>query len=204
MSNASKIINILQKKYKADFGLERPYRVLISCILSHRTKDETSWPASDRLIKKADTAEKMVRLSVRQISKLIYPVGFYNQKAKRIKKVSKIILERYKGRVPRTREELMQLPGVGGKTADIVLLFAFGESIIPVDTHVAWVANQLGWTKSNNPERIREDLHRLIPKKLRPLVNSLLVEHGKQVCIRGRPKCGICIINKYCPSPFNI
>src|SRR3989337_3571289 len=162
MERAERIIKILNKRYKVESFREPPFRVLIGTVLSHRTKDDVSWPAYERLLKTANTPEKMAKLSVSQIAKVIRPTGFYNQKAKRIKKICKILLEKYMGKVPRTREEMMNLPGVGGKTADIVLSFSFGKPVIAVDTHVAVVSRRLGFTKNKDPEKIREDLHRII------------------------------------------
>ncbi len=179
---------------------EKPFDVLIHGILSARTRDEVTFPAQERLFKIANTTEKILKLPAKRIEKLIYPVGFYKTKARRLKEACKFLLEEFRGKVPDSRKELMKIPGVGGKIADIVLLFAFGRGVIPVDSHVLWVANQLKWTGSKNPERVREDLHRIIPENLRPAINQLLVEHGRQVCVTGRPKCEICPIEKYCPG----
>lgn len=195
-----KIIKILSRKYYIDIRFGTPFRVLIGVVLSHRTNDRVSVPATNRLFKRANAPEKIIKLSEREIVKLIYPVGFYKQKAKRIKKICKILLEKYDGKVPKTREELMELPGVGGKSADIVLSYAYGQPVIAVDAHVLWVSNQLEWSKSNKPEKVREDLHRIIPLKYRLLVNQLLVEFGKDICITDRPKCQICAVEKYCPN----
>lgn len=194
----SKIIKILQKEYKIKTWKGEPFEVLIGCVLSQRTKDKVTRVAADKLFSAANTPRKMLKLSEKRIEKLIYPVGFYRQKAKRIKQICKILLKKYKGKVPKTREELIQLPGVGGKTADIVLLFAYGEQVIPVDTHVAAVSKRLGWTKHKNPEKIREDLHKLIPPKKRKIINNLLVEFGKEICKSPRPRCNICPIKSLC------
>jgi endonuclease-3 len=171
---------------------------LITTVLSHRTKDQTTRKASEQLFKAANTPEKILRLSEKKIAKLIYPVGFYNQKAKRVKKICKILLDKYKGKVPATREELMQLPGVGGKTADVVLCYAFGREVVPVDIHVAVISRRLQLTKNKNPEKIREDLHRQIPEKYRRLVNHLFVEFGKEICRTRLPLCYKCTIVKLC------
>jgi len=195
-----KIVQTLQKRYKIRLWKRKPFRVLISCILSQRTKDEITRDASKRLFKIADSPEKILKLSERKIAELIKPVGFYNQKAKRIKEVVKIILEKYGGRVPSSREELMKLPGVGGKTADVVLCYGFGKEVIPVDTHVATISRRLGLTKSKDPEKIRKDLHRIMPKRYRRIFNLLMVEFGKEVCRTRKPKCRICPIKDYCPS----
>jgi len=205
MNRIEKIIKILNKMYKIKVWKGKPFDVLIGTVLSHRTKDEVSWPASEKLLKVANNPEKMSKLSEKQISKIIKSVGFYNQKAKRIRQISKILLEKYKGKVPRTREELMKLPGVGGKTADIVLSYSYGQPVIGVDVHVAVISKRLCLTKSNEPERIREDLHKLVSERLRLIVNSLFVEFGKEICQTRVPKCYMCPVVKLCPyEPKNL
>ena len=198
--NIEEITKTLQKRYRIKPLRAKPFKILISCILSQRTKDEITRDASKRLFKIADTPEKILKLSEREIAELIKPVGFYNQKAKRIKEVAKLILEKYGGRIPSSREELMKLPGVGGKTADVVLCYGFGKEVIPVDTHVATISRRLGLTKAKDPEKIRKDLHRIVPKRYRRIFNLLMVEFGKEVCRTRKPKCRICPIKDYCPS----
>ena len=193
------IVKALNKLYGFRIKREDPFKVLVGVILSQRTKDEVSFPANERLFKKAKNVDGILKLSEKEIEKIIYPVGFYKTKSKRIREVSKIIKERG-GKVPNVREELMKLPGVGGKSADIVLSYAYGQPVIACDAHVIWISNQLGWTKSKNPEKVREDLHRIIPVKYRQTLNDILVQFGKEICRTGRPKCEICPIRKYCPS----
>lgn len=137
-------------------------------------------------------------MSEREIEKIIYPTCFYRNKAKRIKEICRILKEKYRGKVPATREELMKLPGVGGKSADIVLSYVYRRPVIACDTHVIWISNQLGWTKSKDPEKVREDLHKIIPIKYRQTLNDYLVQLGREICKTGRPKCKICPIKKYC------
>lgn len=201
MRHISKIIRILQKKYKIRVRKGKPFEVLIGCLLSHRTRDEVTWPTADKLFRVASTPEKILKLTEKRIAELIYPVGFYRQKAKRIKQICKILLKEYKGKVPQTREQLMQLPGVGDKTAAIVLAYAYGKPVIAVDTHVAKIARRLGWTKYKNPEKIGEDLHRLIEPRKRLVINQLLVIFGKDICTRPKPKCYKCPVEKLCPYP---
>ena len=197
-----KIIDVLNKVYGVSYFKESdPFRVLIGTILSHRTKGGVSWAATNRLFEKAKTPEQMVEFSEEQIARIIYPVGFYRQKAKRIRKISKIILEKYGGEVPRDRIELMKLPGVGSKTADCVLCFAYGDSVIPVDIHVLVLSKRLGIAdKKDTPEKVREKLHELIPKEKRGIVNALFVEHGKKICTTRKAYCKICPIERYCPK----
>ena len=195
-----KIIKILLRKYKVKEWKASPFEILISTIISQRTKDEITREASKRLFKVARTPEKILKLKEEEIAKLIKPAGFYNQKAKRIKEIAKILVEKYKGKIPNKRSELLKLPGVGFKTADVVLCYGFKKHVIPVDTHVATVAKRLGLTNSSDPEKIRKALHEKIPKKYRRIFNLLVVEFGKDVCRKLRPRCEVCAIKQYCPS----
>ncbi len=194
------IIKRLRKRYKGRFFMEvkDPFYVLISTLLSHRTKDELTIKVAKRFFEKIKKPEDVLKLSVEEISRLIYPVGFYRQKAKKIKKICKILVENFGGKVPSEREELLKLPGVGPKTADCVLCYAFGKDVIPVDVHVKVIAKRLGLTKSNDIEEIRRDLHAVIPKKYRKIVNELFVQFGKDICRTKKPRCEICPIRELC------
>ena len=195
----NKMLKRLNKLYHVEVRREKPFEVLIHGLLSHRTKDTTTFPAQERLLQVANTPEKMLRLSSKEIQKLIYPVGFYRQKSKNILKTCKMLVEKYGGKVPKAKEELMQLPGVGEKTSDIILLFAYGEDVIPVDTHVKQISKR--WHiagEKDKPELIREKLHKLIPKN-RAIVNQLLVQFGKNICKSPKPKCYMCPVEKLCP-----
>ena len=177
-----------------------PYRVLISTLLSLRTKDETTLKASERLFKVADTPEKMLKLSKEQIEKLIYPVGFYHRKAEQILKISKILIEKYGGKVPDDLDELLKLPGVGRKTANLVLNEGFGKLGICVDTHVHRISNRLGLVKTKIPEQTEFALRKILPKKYWIIFNTLLVTLGQNICTPISPKCSICPIEQYCPK----
>ena len=197
------IINKLNKVYDISWKDERgsPFEILVGTVLSQRTKDEITWPRNKELMKIAKTPEKMLNLSEKEIAKIIYPVGFYNQKAKKIKQLSRILIEKYEGKVPRNRGELMNLPGVGGKTADCVLCFAYGDQVVPVDVHVKIMSKRLGIANwKDKPEVVREKLHRVVSKNQRNLVNALFVEHGKKICTTRKAYCDKCIINSYCPK----
>lgn len=194
-----RIIEILSKKYRVESWKEDSFRVLISTVLSQRTKDEVTRKTSKQLFKVADRPEKILRLPEKKIARLIYPSGFYQQKAKRIKKICKIILEKYGGKVPHTREELIQLPGVGAKTASIVLAYSFGVPTIAVDTHVNRLSQRLGFVSHGyRPEKTQEVLERIIPKNLQIPVNHLFVTFGQNICKPVRPRCNICPIYRYC------
>ena len=177
-----------------------PFLVLISCILSLRTKDTTTCPASKRLFGLANNPEDMLKLSKKQIEKAIFPVGFYPTKAMYIKKTCKILIEEYNGKVPDKEEELLKLPGIGRKCMGIVMCYGFGKnSHIPVDTHVHKLTNRLGWVKTKTPEKTEQELMKIIPRKYWHDLNNLLVAHGQNICVPVSPFCSKCYINKYCP-----
>ncbi|MCD6381583.1 MAG: endonuclease III [Candidatus Aenigmarchaeota archaeon] len=193
------MLNILEKRY--DYWEKKkddPFRVLIRTVLSQRTKDEVTDKAAERLFSKADTPDKLLSLSVREIENLIKPVGFYKVKARRIKEISKILIEKYNGKVPISRDEMLLLPGVGKKTVDCVLAFSFDKPMIAVDVHVAIISRRLGITNSNDYDQIQEDLFKITPKNKRKLVNFLLVEFGKEICRTQKPKCEICPVREWC------
>lgn len=176
-----------------------PFQILIATLLSARTKDETTLAASTRLFKKAPTAPAVAALTVKQIEKLIYPVGFYRNKAGFVKKTSKALVAKFGGRVPSTLDELVTLPGVGRKTANLVLILAFGsETSICVDIHVHRIANRLGWVQTRDPEATEQALYRAIDARWWPLVNLYLVTWGQNVCRPVYPRCGDCAISSDC------
>ncbi len=175
-----------------------PYRVLISCILSLRTKDKTTAKASNRLFKVADSPGKMIKLSSARIQKLIYPVGFYRNKAKAILGMSRKILDDFKGRAPDNLEDLLKLKGVGRKTANLVLGLGYNIPAICVDTHVHRISNRLGWVKTKDPHATEEALQEIIPKYYWIKLNTLLVAFGQNLCVPVSPFCSRCYVNNYC------
>ena len=207
--NIDKIISLLKKEVKTfkepmstEIG-ERtndPFLVLISCIMSLRTKDTTTGPAAKRLFALADNPKGILKLSKKQIEKAIFPVGFYPTKAKYIKKTCQILVEKYNGKVPDNEEELLRLPGIGRKCIGIVMCYCFGKNMhIPVDTHVHKIANRLGWVKTKTPEKTEQELTKIIPRKYWHDLNNLLVMHGQNVCVPVSPFCSKCFVSKYCP-----
>ena len=197
-----KILKVLKKFYysrKPAVHFSSPFKVLISCILSQRTKEENTEKASAELFSIADTPEKIAELSLKKIESLIKPAGFYRQKAKRIKQVSKIILEKYNGKVPKKREELMKLPGVGLKTSAVVLSYGHGIPIIAVDTHVNRISKRLGLVrKCADVEEVRKTLERIFPKKEWKFVNLGFVNFGREICRPVKPKCDTCELKDIC------
>lgn len=183
MKNFERVFSVFKNNYQ-DVPLEvfgrNPYKTLVSTALSSRTKDEVTLEASKRLFKKAPGFKKLSKLKRDEIRKLIYPVGFYKTKAKHLKKMSEVILKDFNGKVPKTRKSLMKLPGVGRKTANLVLNRAFGKPAIAVDTHVHKISNLLGWVDTKTPEKTEEKLTKTVPKKYWKDLNRLFVSIGRQ------------------------
>lgn len=175
-----------------------PFRVLIATIISLRTRDEVTLPAAERLISRAGTPEELAALSIEEIESLIYPAGFYHTKAKTIQRVSRIISENYHGSVPSTIEQLTELPGVGRKTANLVLALGFGIPAICVDTHVHRVANRMGWVDTKTPEATERSLEKMLPLRYWIPINQWLVAFGRIICTPGRPRCSICPVYEHC------
>jgi endonuclease-3 len=179
---------------------EDPFQILIATLLSARTQDATTHAASTRLFRRARTPQSMSALSVKEIEKLIYPVSFYRNKARHVKACCEMLVERFRGRVPSTLDELVTLPGVGRKTANLVLILAF-KSLrnICVDTHVHRISNRLGWVCTKLPEETEEALYRATARQWWPYINLYLVTWGQNVCRPVYPRCGDCAIAGDCP-----
>jgi endonuclease-3 len=175
-----------------------PYQVLISTLLSLRTKDEVTTRASRNLFEIADTPESMIRLKAVEIRKRIYPAGFYKRKAETILRVSRILLEQHAGRVPADLDELLKLPGVGRKTANLVLTLGFGKPGICVDTHVHRITNRLGYVKTKSPDETEMVLRGKLPKAWWIPINDILVAFGQGLCKPVSPWCSRCPVSKWC------
>jgi len=184
---------------KWDEIINTPFTTLISCILSLRTKDEVTDKASVRLLKKYNTPEKIVKLSEKKIQKLIYPVGFYKTKSKRIKEISNTIIDEYNSQVPDTIEGLLKLKGVGRKTANIVMVYGHKKSgFLPIDTHCHRIPNRLGWINTKTPDETEFALKKILPKKYWDDFNHLFVTFGQKICVPISPFCSKCPIKNYC------
>lgn len=180
-----------------------PYLVLIACILSLRTNDKTTYPATLRMLELAKTPEQMAKVDVNDLEKAIYPVGFYANKAKQIIELSKIIADEMGGKVPDTIDELCKFNGVGRKTANLVLAKGFQTPAICVDVHVHRIFNRLGLVKTKTPEETEFALREKLPVKYWLDINTLLVTHGQNVCKPIKPLCEDCPISQYCKKiPF--
>ena len=175
-----------------------PYQVLISCILSLRTKDKTTIEASKRLFKAAPDPLSLVKLSRERLEKLIYPVGFYRNKTKVILDISCKLIKAFDGEVPNKLEDLLAFKGVGPKTANLVLGLGFNIPAICVDTHVHRISNRLGWIKTKAPEETEEELEKILPKKEWIGINTTLVTFGQNLCLPVSPFCSRCSVYKYC------
>lgn len=191
----SDFVQLMETFHKHENG---PFLVLISCILSLRTNDKTTYPATLRMLKLGKTPEEFSKVSVDNLIKAIYPVGFYQNKAEQIIELSKILVEKYGSRVPDEIEELIKFKGVGRKTANLVLSRGFNKPAICVDVHVHRIFNRLGYIKTKNPEETEFALRKKLPQKHWIDINTLLVTHGQNVCKPIKPLCNICPIEEFC------
>jgi endonuclease-3 len=177
---------------------EDPYQVLISTLLSLRTKDEVTTRASKKLLGRADNPHEMLKLKADEIRQLIYPAGFYKRKSRTILQVSKILLDKYAGRVPNDLDELLKLPGVGRKTANLVLTLGFGKPGICVDTHVHRITNRFGYVETRTPEKTEMALREKLPKAWWIPINDILVAFGQGLCKPISPWCSRCPVSRWC------
>ncbi|MHC4663405.1 MAG: endonuclease III domain-containing protein [Planctomycetota bacterium] len=192
----------LRKSYRdttlATMRKRSPFRVLVSTVISQRTKDETTSKVSAALFSKYNSPENIANAPLRTLYRILKPSGFYHQKAKHIRALSKIISVELHGVVPDEMDELTKLPGVGRKTAACVMNYGFGKSAIAVDTHVHRISNRLGWVKTKRPDETEQELMKIIPKRYWVELNDLFVSHGKNTCQPRVPICSRCIIKTYC------
>jgi endonuclease III len=199
-----KIIQILKKEIRqwrvpvVGHFSQSPFMVLISCLLSLRTQDKTTGEASARLFRLAKTPRTMAELPAAQIEKAIYPVGFYKTKAKNIAKICRIIVSEYSGRVPDDIDTLLKLPGVGRKTANLVVTLGYNKPGICVDTHVHRITNRWGYVQTKTPEKTEAALRAKLPERYWMIINDLLVTYGQNICKPISPFCSQCKIQRYC------
>ncbi len=181
-----------------------PFKILISTILSARTRDTNTKIATEKLFKKYNSPKLIAEAELEVLEQLIKSSGFYKVKAARIKEVSNVLINNYNSTVPDDYEALVNLPGVGSKTANCVLVYAFKIPAIPVDTHVHRISNRLDWVKTKNPLQTEVALKKSIPKEYWSKINRLFVRFGQQICLPIRPKCEICVITDICPKDFSM
>lgn len=175
-----------------------PYKLLISCIMSLRTKDEITYPVAKKLFELAGTPEEMVKLSTETLEKTIYPVGFYKNKSETILNISQILIEKYNSKVPPDMDKLLEIKGVGRKTANLVLARGFNIPAICVDTHVHRISNRIGYVSTKTPEQTEIELRRKLPSKWWFSINTALVRHGQETCKPIGARCHECPIEKLC------
>jgi endonuclease-3 len=197
-----RVLQPLARRYDVDrFARHNgasPFRVLVGCILSLRTRDEVSFPATERLFARAQDPAGVLRLRESTIARLVYPAGFYRTKARQIRALSRLLLERHAGRVPETLDELILLPGVGRKTANLTVTLGFGKPGICVDTHVHRIANRLGWVRTRDPHATEMALRQILPPRWWIPINETLVRHGQEICKPISPVCTACPVARYC------
>ena len=176
-----------------------PYQVLVSCLLSLRTRDTITGPISKKLFAVAKTPRQIAEMPLKRLQSIIKPVNFYITKSKRIKQISRELAEKYDSEVPANFEELMKFKGVGRKTANIVMVYGhFSKEHIPVDIHVHRIPNRLGWIKTKNPEETEEELKKMLPRKHWQDFNDVIVTFGQNTCLPVSPLCSKCPVEKYC------
>ena len=200
-------VRLLKKEYgklktpavtEISLQFKDPFKVLISCLLSLRTQDPVTAKASSRLFKKAESPEEMLKLSIAELEKTIYPVGFYRVKAKNIKDICQVLTKRLNSRVPDELDELLKLKGVGRKTANLVLTMGYGKDGICVDTHVHRICNRWGYIKTKTPYDTEMALRKKLPREFWQVINDLLVSYGQNICKPLSPYCSKCTIYQYC------
>lgn len=197
-----KIVEILKEAYpdaKCSLDFTTPFEMLVAVILSAQCTDERVNKTTPALFAKYSTPQDFANMDIEELENFIHPCGFYKNKAKNIKATAQIIATKYNGKVPETMEELMALPGVGRKTANVVMLEAFNKPQgIAVDTHCKRISNKIGFSNEKEPEKIEQDLLKIIPSKYYKDMNHILIWHGRNTCVARNPKCEMCPINKYC------
>ena len=200
--NAIKIVEILKEYYpdaKCSLDFKTPFELVVATILSAQCTDERVNKTTPSIFSKYSTPEDFANIDIEELEKLIHPCGFYKNKAKNIKACAQKILNDFNGEVPQNFEYLLTLPGVGRKTANVVMLEAFGVAQgIAVDTHAKRISNLMGLSKEIDPLKIEYDLLKLFPKEYLKDINHLFMWHGRNICIARKPKCDVCPINKYC------
>ncbi|MCK5449493.1 endonuclease III [Candidatus Pacearchaeota archaeon] len=209
--NISQTMNILEKKFGQDSlttlnrmkGKSDAFKILIACLLSLRTKDENTEKVCKKLFAVADTPEQISKLPLPKLEKLIFSSGHYKKKARTLKHVSLTLIKEFNSKVPDDKEKLLSIKGIGPKTANIVLAFAYGKSVLPIDIHCHRIPNRLGWIKTKTPEQTEKELEKILPKKYWNKFNGILVLFGKKICQPISPWCSKCPISNHC-SKINV
>jgi endonuclease-3 len=202
----AKIIELLEKQYpnaKTALNYSNPLEILIATMLSAQTTDERVNIVTQTLFKKYHTPEDYTKVDIKELEQDIHSTGFYHNKARNLQNAAKLLVEKYHSQVPKTMDDLVELPGVARKTANIVLYNAYGETVgIAVDTHVHRLSQRLGLTENEDQNKIEQDLMQITPKEKWMKLTDLLIFHGRQVCFARKPNCQGCVLNKICPCAF--
>jgi endonuclease-3 len=195
------VFEALRDRYGlARTGAQDPFRVLVATILSHRTDDDVTYGAANRLFDACPTVEALAEADPSEVAEIVEPVGFYNRKGEGVVRVANRLLDEHDGEVPRDRQALLELPWVGPKTANCVLVYAFGEPVVAVDTHVHRISNRLDWVDTDEPEDTERELEALLNDEQKLAVNEYLVRFGREICKPRAPLCGDCPVVEACPS----
>src|SRR3989344_2661406 len=201
-SEITTVFSLLEKDHPLtmleELGHYTPFQMLVMTMLSSRTRDSTTIPIVKRIFAKYPGPEDFIKMNLKELEERLYGIGFYKVKAQHVKKLSKVLLEKYNGTVPDIFEELTSLPGVWRKTANCVLAYTFKKPAIAVDIHVHRISNRLGWVKTISPDETEEALQKIVPKDSWIDVNRLFVGHGQTICLPINPKCTLCPILNYC------
>jgi len=203
----SKVMEILIKEYtgtrqptiRRTSKKRDPFKVLISCLLSLRTQDRNTEKASKNLFAVVKSPEDIIKIPTKQLERLIYSSGHYKKKARILKHVSQELIERFNSQIPNNKEKLLSIKGIGPKTANIVLAFAYDQEVLPVDTHCHRIPNRLGWVKTKTPEQTEKELEKILPRKYWREFNTVFVLFGKTLCQPVSPWCSKCPVRNYCP-----
>jgi len=205
MINISKTMDILGKKYPRSTttlntmrGNSSAFEILVSCLLSLRARDEMTDVVSKDLFRVANSPESIVKLPMVRLKKIIFRSGHFNKKAVALKEVSKDLIKRFDSRVPDSYEKLISIKHIGPKTANIVLAFAFGKLVLPIDVHCHRIPNRMGWIETKSPEETEKALEKVLPKKYWREFNSAFVQFGRETCLPVSPWCSKCPVSKFC------
>jgi endonuclease-3 len=203
LTNVIRVLREIADKYDLPLAEKEnrrgdPFLVLAGVLLSSRTKDSTTGPAVARLFEKASTPQAIAKMDERRIEELIFPVGFYHTKARNLKAMARMLVDEFNSKVPQTMHELLSIPGIGRKSANLVLSVAFGIPAICVDTHVHRIANRWGHVKTKGPFQTETALREKLPKRYWIEINRLLVIYGQNICTPQSPRCSVCRIERYC------
>ncbi len=205
ISNISKTMNILGKKYPRSTttlntmrGNATPFEILISCLLSLRARDEVTDVVSRDLFEVANSPEKLAKLPMARLKKIIFRSGHFNKKAVALKSVSRDLVSKFDSNVPETYDELISIKHIGPKTANIVLAFAFGKMVLPIDIHCHRIPNRMGWIETKTPEETERELEKVLPKRYWKEFNSAFVQFGREICLPIGPWCSKCPVKPFC------